>query len=129
MGCLTLGVGTDIIEVARVTKLIDRHGDRFLSRWFSESEIAYCSAKARPELHFAARLAAKEAALKAIRIKWRSVPWLDIEIRHDHQGAPLLMLSGEVQERARSAGITSFQMSLSHCDSFASATVVAEGCG
>lgn len=127
MSYRTLGVGTDIIEVHRVAELIENHGTRFMNRWFSGAEIAYCSAKSRPELHFAARLAAKESVLKAIGSRWQHVPWLDIEIGHDDEGAPLLIIQGRMLERAQSVGITSFHVSLSHCDSFASAIVVAEG--
>ena len=62
----TVGTGTDIVSVARIAALYRTAGDRFLRRWFTDDEIDYCTSRARPELHLAARMAAKEAVLKAL---------------------------------------------------------------
>ena len=125
---MTIGVGTDIVEVDRVSRLIYEGQERFLKRWFSEEEIRYCQAKARPELHFAARLAAKEAVFKALRSQWVGpVPWRDIEVGHNDEGAPVAVLRGTVLDKAQTAGVVALHLSISHCNSFATATVVAEG--
>jgi len=121
-----IATGTDIVSVARVTGLIETGGDRFLRRWFTDAEIDYCSAMARPALHFAARLAAKEAVVKALRApSGGPVPWRSIEIGHDGAGAPTVRLAGTVLETARSTGIGPLQVSLSHCDEYAVAVAVA----
>ena len=65
-GITMLGAGTDIVSVARMARLVRTGGDRFLHRWFTGAEIAYCTSMARPELHLAARMAAKEAVVKAL---------------------------------------------------------------
>ena len=125
--CVTVGAGTDIVSVSRVSRLIDTGGDRFLRRWFTAEEIDYCSAMATPALHFAARLAAKEAVVKALRASWdRPVPWRCIEIGHDEGGAPTVTLSGSVVEVAARSGVGPVHVSLSHCDEFAVAVAIAD---
>jgi holo-[acyl-carrier protein] synthase len=122
--------GTDIVGVARVARLIDERGQKFLERWFTPAEIAYCSAKARPSLHFAARLAAKEAVVKALRLPWDGpVPWRDIEITHDEGGAPQVRLSGRLLRTAERDDVRWIEVSLSHCEEYATATAVAELAG
>lgn len=97
-------IGTDIVAVARVTALMDARGMAFLQRWFTAREIGYCRAKAVPSRHFAARLAAKEAVLKALPIAWDGpLPWRCIEIINDPGGAPTVSLSGAIRHAAASA--------------------------
>ncbi|MET0739058.1 MAG: holo-ACP synthase [Acidimicrobiales bacterium] len=123
----TFGTGTDIVPVRRVADLIARGGDRFLERWFTAAEIAYCSSKAVPALHFAARLAAKEAVVKALRSPGDGpVPWSSIEIGHDDAGAPTVRLAGRVLAVAVRHGVGPIHVSLSHCDDFAVAVAVAD---
>ena len=94
------------MSVARVSGLIDRGGTRFLERWFTPDEIAYCNAKSQPTLHFAARLAAKEAVFKALHKPGDgAIPWRSIEIGHDRIGAPEVRLSGSLLEAATRDGI------------------------
>lgn len=119
-------VGTDIVGVERVARLIAKGGDDFLRRWFTRGEIAYCTEKAHPEQHFAARLAAKESVLKALRCTWDGPPqWRFIEVVCD-DGVPALKLSGAIAERAQAAGVEAILVSLSHCTEYATAAVVAE---
>ncbi|HSJ22785.1 MAG TPA: holo-ACP synthase [Nocardioidaceae bacterium] len=119
--------GTDIVGVARVARLIDERGQDFLERWFTPAEIAYCSAKARPSLHFAARLAAKEAVVKALRLPWDGpLPWRDVEIVHDEHGAPRVRLSGRMRRSAEREDVRAIDVSLSHCEEYATATAVAD---
>lgn len=124
---MTSGTGTDIVSVARIARLINDRGARFLERWFTPGEIAYCSGKAQPSQHFAARMAAKEAVVKALRSSWDGpIPWLSIEISNDERGAPCVRLSGTVLESARRDGVGAIQVSLSHCDEFATAIAIAD---
>jgi holo-[acyl-carrier protein] synthase len=127
---VTVGAGTDIVSVGRITALIDDHGPRFLERWFTTDEIAYCSAKAKPQQHFAARLAAKEAVFKALPIQWDGpLPWQHIEISHDPHGRPIVRLSGAVLDSATRAGAGAIRVSLSHCDEYATAVAIVDAAG
>ena len=118
--------GTDIIEIERVQRLIEGGHDAFLARWFTDAERAYCSSKARPAAHYAARLAAKEAVAKALRWQWTGpVPWRDIEVLHDEGGAPLVRLTGQVADWAATQSITVVEVSLSHSRQHATAVAMA----
>jgi holo-[acyl-carrier protein] synthase len=120
------GTGIDIMEVERVNALMDKAGDRFLRRWFGDDEIAYCIARISPSQHFAARLAAKEACVKALRPEWSGKILLrEITVVNDAAGAPSLRLSGRAAEMAGQAGITGFFVSLTHTRSYAAASVIA----
>jgi len=124
---MIIGTGTDILSTQRVQYLISSYGDQFLERWFSPDEIAWCRAKNRPYLHFAARMAAKEAVAKAIRMQRDDgVPWRDIEIGNDSGGVPFARLTGRPLERSRELNIATIHVSLSHCDEYATATAVSE---
>jgi holo-[acyl-carrier protein] synthase len=119
------GAGTDIVSVGRVARLISGRGATFLERWFTDEEIAYCAGKAQPSRHFAARLAAKEAVVKALILPWDGpVPYRSIEITHDRRGAPVVLLSGRVRESAEQQGIGAVRVSLSHCDEYAVAVAI-----
>ena len=118
-------IGTDIVAVERLTSLLSERGDHFVRRWFTDDEIAYCQAKAQPELHFAARLAAKEAVAKALGSPWDGpLPWHDIEVTVDVHGAPGVRLSGEVEQLASRLGVDAIRVSLSHSQEYATATAV-----
>ena len=119
------GLGTDIVAVARIAALIRNHGTTFLERWFSAREIDYCSDKAVPSRHFAARFAAKEAVSKALPMAWDGpLPWRSIEIINDLHGAPSVSLSGALGDAATKAGVGEIKVSLSHCDEYAIACAV-----
>jgi holo-[acyl-carrier protein] synthase len=120
-----VGVGTDIVAVERLASLVREGGERFLARWFTDDEVAYCRSKAQPALHLAARLAAKEAVAKALRSPWEGpLPWHDIEVTLDAAGAPGIRLSGEAEQVADRLGVGTIQVSLSHCQEYATATAV-----
>jgi len=122
-----LGAGTDIVSVARMARLVRTGGDRFLQRWFTGAEIAYCTAMARPELHLAARMAAKEAVVKALHGPADGpVPYASIEITRGDDGAPGVVLSGDVLAFARGRGVGPIHVSMSHCDEYAVAVAHAE---
>ncbi len=119
------GVGTDIVAVARISALIQARGALFLQRWFTAREIGYCYGKAVPSRHFAARFAAKEAVLKALPMPWDGpLPWRSIEIVNDPRGAPSVILSGAIRNAAMEAAIGGIEVSLSHCDDYATAVAL-----
>jgi holo-[acyl-carrier protein] synthase len=114
------GIGTDIVSVPRMTRLVSTRGPRFTERWFTMQEIAYCTRLRVPSRHFAARFAAKEAVVKALPGGWDGpLPYRNVEIVHDSQGAPAVRLGGRVQAAADAAGISTIFVSLSHCDDYA----------
>jgi holo-[acyl-carrier protein] synthase len=116
------GAGTDIVSVARIANLIQSRGDAFLEKWFTPAEIAYCTAKAVPSRHFAARVAAKEAVSKALPLGWDGpLPWRSIEIVSGPRGAPSVRLDGALGEAAAAAGVGPITVSLSHSDEYATA--------
>ena len=116
-----LTTGVDIIEVGRVQQVLDRWGQRFLDRIFTEGEQAYCAGRA-PNL--AARFAAKEATMKALGTGVRGVSWKDIEVVRHTSGAPSLHLTGRALERFQSLGLSHLALSLSHSRDNAVAMVV-----
>ncbi len=119
------GVGTDIVAVTRIAALMRDGGMAFLERWFTPREIDYCSGRAMPSRHFAARFAAKEAVAKALPITWDGpVPWRSIEITNDQRGAPLVSLCGALRDAATRSGVGDITVSLSHCDEYAIAFAV-----
>ena len=124
------GIGTDIVECLRIAQMIERHGELFITRVYTDHEIEYCSARKAATQHYAGRWAAKEAVLKALGTGWRrGISWRDIEIRNDRKGAPTVKLRGGALDVMTAAHIAHFHVSISHCRSFAVAYVVAEGEG
>ena len=78
---MIVGLGTDIIEIVRIGEMIERHGELFLGRVYTEKEIAYCQKRSATYQHFAGRWAAKEAALKSLGTGWgKGISWRDVEI-------------------------------------------------
>jgi holo-[acyl-carrier protein] synthase len=123
---MILGIGTDLVEIVRVEDLLSRHQERFLSRVFTLAERGDCLDRARPAMHLAARLAAKEAAMKALGTGWGlGVRWLDIEIRSGDGTPPSLSWTGAAGARAEALGIRQTLVSLSHDGGYALALVVA----
>jgi holo-[acyl-carrier protein] synthase len=116
--------GVDLIEIGRVKEAIERHGERFLTRVFTETEQRDCGGRVSS---LAARFAAKEAVAKALGCGIGDVSWLDIEVRSDELKAPYLVLHGEGEMRAKQLRLTNWSLSLSHTHSQAIAFVVAIG--
>src|SRR5207244_8510515 len=99
------GIGVDLVNIPRMRDVIDRWQDRFLQRVFTEQEIAYCRARRDPVPHFAARFAAKEAALKALGTGLRlGVSWRELEVRREGGQAPTLVLTGRSRELGLARG-------------------------
>jgi holo-[acyl-carrier protein] synthase len=124
---MVLGLGSDVIEIARIATSIDRFGDRFLRRVFTTDEIAYCLRKKNAAESFAARFAAKEAGAKALGTGIsHGVSWPEIEVRREASGRPTLHWSGRAQELAARLGVRRSSVSLTHSRELAMAVVVIE---
>ncbi len=124
---MIVGTGIDIAEVPRIAAAIEKHGQRFLRRVFTENEIRYCESKANRIERYAARFAAKEAALKAIGTGWRhGVAWTDIEVRREPGGRPTIAFSGKAAEFATRMKVKRAALSLSHTKEQAVASVILE---
>ncbi|HEX5471692.1 MAG TPA: holo-ACP synthase, partial [Lacipirellulaceae bacterium] len=123
-----LGTGIDIVECLRIAQMIERHGELFITRVYTDEEIEYCTVRKAATQHYAGRWAAKEAVLKALGTGWRrGIGWRDIEIRNNRKGAPTVLLRGGARDVMEQTGIRRLHVSISHCRSFAVAYVVAEG--
>jgi holo-[acyl-carrier protein] synthase len=117
----THSVGIDMIELDRVRAVLRKHPERFIHRVYTPAEVAFCRGRV-PEL--AARFSAKEAVMKALGTGARSVAWRDIEVLPDQRGKPLVYLYGGAAERAERIGLEAIDISLTHLDAFAVASVV-----
>lgn len=125
---MILGHGIDLAEVERVRRSVERFGDRFLERVFTEAERAYAGDGPRRDEHLAARFAAKEAVFKALGTGWaQGVGWTDIEVAREASGKPVLALHGRAHEIAESMGVRTWHVSLTHTGTMAMASVIAEG--
>jgi holo-[acyl-carrier protein] synthase len=125
---MILGTGIDIVETARIRDSLEKFGDRFLNRCFRPDEIVYCRGMKFPELHFAARFAAKEAISKAFGTGiGKQLGWRDMEIGKHASGAPFVLLHGKGADLAQARGATEVLVSLSHCKDYAAAHAVLVG--
>lgn len=121
-----VGIGTDIVECLRIGKMIEQHGELFLSRVFTGREIRYCQARKHANEHFAGRWAAKEAILKAIGTGWaKGICWTDLEVRNRQDGRPEVRVRGGARDAAISRGIGEILVSISHCRTYATAYALA----
>ena len=119
---MKLTSGVDLIDIERIREAIERHGECFVARIFTEAEQRDCGGRVSS---LAARFAAKEAVSKALGCGIGDVSWLDIEIRSDENKAPYLVLHGEGERLAKQLGLSNWSVSLSHTESQAIAFVVA----
>ncbi|MCX7413499.1 MAG: holo-ACP synthase [Planctomycetia bacterium] len=121
-----LGIGTDITECLRIAQMIERHGELFVGRVYTNAEIEYCRSRRMATQHFAGRWAAKEAVLKALGTGWRrGISWRDVEVKNGPGGRPQVFLKGGTLEVAEKLGIRCMLVSISHCRSHATAYAVA----
>ena len=121
-------IGTDLVAVADVRDSIDRFAERYLDRVYTEAEQAHCrTPEGAPDpARLAARFAAKEATLKALRAGDAAVPWTTVEVRSLADGAPDLRITGAAADLAERAGVTGLAVSVSHERGLATAVVLAE---
>lgn len=124
---MIVGTGIDVIEVPRVASSIERFGDRFVRRIFTDEEIRYCESKANRVERYAARFAAKEAGMKALGTGWNhGVRWRDVEVRRQPGHRPTLVFHGKAGEFAARMGVNNIALSLTHTASQAIAQVILE---
>lgn len=120
-----IGHGIDLVECSRLADMIERHGERFLKRVFTKSELAYSRGKKREIEHLAGRFAAKEAVLKVLGTGWRDgIAWTDIEVVNNPAGQPLVRLTGKCREIADGLHMASIHLSISHTSTHAMASAI-----
>jgi holo-[acyl-carrier protein] synthase len=119
------GIGIDLVEIGRMERALQRWGERFERRVFSDREIAYCRKHARPHIHYAGRFAAKEAFIKALG-GFRGLAMRDIEVLNDTAGKPDFDLNATVRRALEERGIRHVCLSVTHTEQQASALVVME---
>jgi holo-[acyl-carrier protein] synthase len=125
---MILGTGIDLCDVERIRAKLQAAEEEFLQAVFLPGEIAYCRAKKHPAEHFAARFAAKEAVVKALAdARGEGSFWLDIEIRKEQDGRPVVRLHGRAHEMADRLKVRRVLLSMTHTRDLAAATVVLEG--
>ncbi|MEY2479519.1 MAG: holo-[acyl-carrier protein] synthase [Verrucomicrobiota bacterium] len=123
-----LGIGVDLVECARIQHSLDRFGEKFLHRVFTEGEIAYSMSMKFPARHLAARFAAKEAVSKAFGTGiGKAMGWRDIDIQKKKSGEPFLVFDGGAKELSIQRGVRAALISLSHTENHAMACVVLDG--
>lgn len=124
---MIVGTGIDIAEVPRIAQSIERFGERFLRRVFTEGEIRYCEAKANRVERYAARFAAKEAGMKALGTGWNhGVTWRDVEVARAPGSRPTIQFHGKAAEVAARLGAKHIALSLTHSETYAIAQVILE---
>ena len=123
-----IGIGTDITECLRIARMIERHGELFITRVYTDEEIRYCQSRVQATQHFTGRWAAKEAVLKALGTGWRKgISWRDVEIRNEPGGKPIVAMRGGAKEVVEQLGIAKVLVSISHCRTHATAQAIAIG--
>jgi holo-[acyl-carrier protein] synthase len=122
-----LGLGLDIAEIDRIEAAIKRHGAPFIERLYTPNEIAYCEKHRNKFERYAARFAAKEAAMKALGTGWgNGVRWRDIEVVRAASGKPSLHLEGKAKELAVKMGVKNIALTITHSGNLALAQVIFE---
>jgi holo-[acyl-carrier protein] synthase len=123
-----LGIGVDLVECARIERSLERFGEKFLHRVFTDGEIAYSMSMKFPARHLAARFAAKEAVSKAFGTGiGKAMGWRNIDVQKKPSGEPFLVFSGPAQKLATERGVTVAFVTLSHTEHHAIACIVLDG--
>ena len=121
-----VGIGTQVMECARVRRLIEAHGDTFLRQVYTDREVRLCNAKKHTTEHFTAVWAAKEAVLRSLGTSWkRGMNWTDVEVVCENGGPPQVVVTGTIQELMAARGAGGILLTLAHCRAFATATSLA----
>lgn len=122
---MIVGLGTDIVEVERIGKMIERHGDSFVNRIFTPGEISYCRQRKFSAEPFAGRWAAKEAVMKALGTGFiQGTHFQEIEVVTEESGRPRILLHGSTADLAKQLGIGEILITMSHCREYATATAI-----
>jgi holo-[acyl-carrier protein] synthase len=121
-----VGIGTEIVECLRIRRMIERHGERFLTQVYTPREIRYCHARKHSTEHFASRWAAKQAVLKCLQVPFRAdMVWTELEVRTGNAAAPRVLLGGLIRERAQALRVSAIELSLAYCRAYATAYTLA----
>jgi holo-[acyl-carrier protein] synthase len=129
-GMSIIAHGVDMVECDRLARSMERHGEAFVQRVFTEAEVAYCRGRRREIEHFAGRFAAKEAVLKVLGTGWRSgIRWTDVEVINEPSGRPRVRLHGRCREIADALGLAEILISISHVSSHAIASAIGQSSG
>ncbi len=122
---MIIGHGIDVVEIPRMAAMLEKHGDRFTERVFTQAERDYCCTKKRQLEHLAGRFAAKEAVLKVIGTGWvGKISWHDVEVVNNAAGQPHVNLTGESARIAAELGIAKVLISISHTENWAAASAI-----
>ena len=125
---MILGFGLDLIDTARIARMLEEHGPRFRARVFTNAELESCADRRDEAQALAARFAAKEACLKALGTGWRrGVAFRDVEVLRLDGGAPTIRLAGGAAKRAQERGVRTVHVTLTHQPGVAAAAVILEG--
>jgi len=120
-----LGIGIDLCDVKRVQNLLDKHSDSFIKTAFTQNEASYCSKKANPAIHYAARFAAKEAMAKALGTGFSNgITLKSLSVENDENGAPYAVLDSIAQKRVEELGGDKMLISLTHLSEYAQAFAI-----
>ena len=122
---MIVGLGLDLTEISRIGRLVDRWGNRFTHRVYTETERDFAFNRAVPERHLAARFAAKEATLKALSVP-SGLSWHEMEIIGGGSEAPMVVLRGNALAAADKLGVARMHLTISHDRDTAAAVVIAE---
>lgn len=123
---MIVGLGLDLAEVPRIAEMVERWGERFTRKLFTERERAFAAARANSAQHLAARFAAKEATLKALGVP-KGLSWHEMEVVGGGRQRPQMILTGQALRAAEALGVTRLHLTLTHADTVAAAVVIAEG--
>jgi holo-[acyl-carrier protein] synthase len=120
---MIIGIGIDIIEISRIRESIDRFGDHFLNKIYTQNELDYCLAKHNKYQHLAARFAAKEAIYKALSSNWeKDANWKSIEITNEQNGLPIVTFSGKL--KAYLSYDKDIKISISHSENYVTSVAI-----
>ena len=124
-----LGIGTEIVECPRIAQMIERHGEVFLRRVYTEREIHYCSSRKTATQHYAARWAGKQAVIDALGLSSLSTTtdWRDIEIQPQVEGKTTVAMAGDVREACVKRGVLQLEVSIAQCRTHATGYAIAIG--
>ena len=121
-----IGLGTQVMECARVRQLLDEHADAFLRQVYTDREVRFCNGKKQTTEQYTALWAAKEAVFRALGTTWkRGMSWTDVEVVSDNGGPPHAVVSGATRELMAARGVNHVLLTMAFCRSFATATAVA----
>jgi holo-[acyl-carrier protein] synthase len=124
---MIFGIGVDVVHISRIDSLLNRWGDRFLQRVFTEKEIQYCLLRKRPSPHLAVRFGAKEAFLKALGVGYsKGVRWKDIEVTLNTSGRPGIQLHNHTKTLSQRHGANRIHLSMSHNGAYGFVQVILE---